>query len=54
MLLREATMGVEFPDTLDGLLATELAIREVEQKHGFSVSNVCSIEACRTAMRRAA
>ena len=39
ILLRDATTGVEFPDTLDGLWATELAIREVEQKYGFSTSN---------------
>jgi nicotinamidase-related amidase len=39
ILLRDATTGVEFPDTLDGLWATELSIREVEQKFGFSASN---------------
>ena len=36
ILLRDATTGVEFPDTLDRLQATELAVREVEQQHGFS------------------
>ena len=39
ILLRDATTGVEFPDTLDGLWATELSLREVEQKFGFSASN---------------
>ena len=50
VLLREATMGVEFPDTLDTNFATELAIREVEQKYGFSVSNAGFFEACRTSL----
>jgi nicotinamidase-related amidase len=46
ILLRDATTGVEFPDTLDGLWATELAIREVEQKYGFSASNNDFFKAC--------
>ena len=46
VLLRDATTGVEFPDTLDQLFATELAIREVEQKYGFSVSNENFFTAC--------
>lgn len=39
VLLRDATTGVEFPDTFDTLFATEVAIREVEQQLGFSASN---------------
>ena len=39
LLLRDATTGVEFPDTYDNLFTTEIAIREVEQQYGFSVSN---------------
>ncbi len=39
VLLRDATTGVEFPDTYDELFTTEIAIREVEQQYGFSVSN---------------
>ena len=39
VLLRDATTGVEFPDTFDTLFATEIAIREVEQQFGFSASN---------------
>ena len=35
ILLRDATMGVEFPDTLAAETATEMAIREVEQQLGF-------------------
>ena len=49
VLLRDATTGVEFPDTLDQLFATELAIREVEQKYGFSVSNEDFFAACDSA-----
>ena len=30
VLLRDATTGVEFPDTYDNLFTTEIAIREVE------------------------
>lgn len=40
VLLRDATTGVEFPDTYDDLLTTEISIREVEQQYGFSASNV--------------
>lgn len=47
ILLREATTGVEFPDTLDTLFATELAIREAEQARGFSASNADLFSACR-------
>ncbi len=39
VLFRDATTGVEFPDTYDNLFTTEIAIREVEQQYGFSVSN---------------
>ena len=39
ILLRDATMGVEFPDTVDSCFATEMAIREVEQQLGFTVAN---------------
>ena len=31
-------LSLDFPDTLDRRLATELAVREVEQVHGFSTS----------------
>ena len=48
ILLRDATTGVEFSDTLDGMWTTELAIREVEQKYGFSASNSDFLEACRS------
>jgi nicotinamidase-related amidase len=47
ILLRDATTGVEFPDTLDNLFATELTIREVEQQCGFTASNEHFFAACR-------
>ena len=47
ILLRDATTGVEFPDTLHTLQATELAVREVEQQHGFTASNRDFLTACR-------
>lgn len=46
ILLREATTGVEYPDTLDGSMATELAIREAETQLGFSVDNEGFLAAC--------
>lgn len=49
ILLREATMGVEYPDTLDECSATELAIREVETQLGFSASNQDFLAACESA-----
>jgi nicotinamidase-related amidase len=36
ILVRDATTGVEFHDTLDGMWATELAIRYVEYALGYS------------------
>ncbi|MCY3762212.1 MAG: isochorismatase family protein, partial [Gemmatimonadetes bacterium] len=49
ILLRDATMGVEFPDTLGELTATELAVREAEQQIGFSASNEDFLAVCRGA-----
>ena len=51
ILLRDATMGVEFPDTLGELTATELAVREAEQQIGFSASNEDFLAVCRGAGR---
>ena len=51
LLMRDSTEGVEFPDTLTDRWATELAIREVEQRHGFSVSNDDFYAACREAQK---
>jgi nicotinamidase-related amidase len=46
IILRDATEGVEFPDTLAQRWATELAIREVEQRHGFSACSADFHAAC--------
>ena len=46
ILLRDATMGVEYPDTVATCLATEIAIRECEQQNGFSASNADFFAAC--------
>ena len=48
ILLREATTGVEFPDTVDQLFTTEIAIREVEQQYGFTASKKDFLLACQT------
>jgi nicotinamidase-related amidase len=49
ILLREATAGVEFPDTVAKGLATEMAVREVEQQLGFSAANADFLAACAAA-----
>jgi nicotinamidase-related amidase len=51
ILLRDATTGVEFPDTLAALFATEIAVREAEQAWGFTASNADFFAACRAALR---
>ncbi len=38
ILMRDATTGIEFHDTCGTLLATEIAIREIETKHGWSAT----------------
>jgi len=48
VLLRDATTGVEFPDTFDNLFTTEIAIREVEQQYGFSASNTDFFKAAKS------
>ena len=47
LLLRDCTLGVEFPDTLENNFVTEMTIREVEQQRGFSVGNPEFLAACR-------
>jgi len=46
ILLRDSTMGVEWPDTVGNLFATELAVREVEVQIGFSASNKDFFKTC--------
>ena len=50
VLVRDATTGVEFHDTVDTLTATEIAIREFETKHAWSTT----VEAFQKAVREAA
>ena len=52
VFLRDCTAGVEFPDTLDELFVTEIAIREIEQQFGFSASNNDFFESCREISER--
>lgn len=47
VFLRDCTTGVEFPDTLDQLFVTEIAVREIEQQFGFSASNEDYFMSCR-------
>ena len=47
ILIRDATLGIEFPDTLEKAWATELAVREAEQVHGFTTSNEDFFTACK-------
>ena len=46
ILLRDATMGVEFPDTVDACFATEISIRDAEVQIGFTASNEDFFAAC--------
>ena len=52
VLLRDATGGVEYADTLDRMWATELAIREVEDRFGFTASNADFLRACEEARKQ--
>jgi len=38
ILVRDATTGVEFHDTVDELAATEIAVREIETKYAWSTT----------------
>jgi nicotinamidase-related amidase len=46
ILVRDATTGVEFHDTVADLTATQIAIREIETKHGWSTASSAFIAAC--------
>ena len=46
ILVRDATTGVEFHDTVADLTATRIAIREIETKHGWSTTTSSFVEAC--------
>jgi nicotinamidase-related amidase len=47
LVLRDCTAGVEFPDTLENSLVTEMTIREIEQQYGFSVGNEAFLTGCK-------
>jgi nicotinamidase-related amidase len=47
ILLRDATTGVEFHDTVASLAATEMTVREIETKQAWSAGTEEFIAACR-------
>jgi|GEM_PF-901918 len=49
LLIREATLGTEFPDTTESMLMTKTAVRMVEQKFGLSIGADDFIRACQQA-----
>lgn len=46
ILIRDATTGVEYHDTVDDLLATKTAIRDIETLLGWSTSTEDFVKAC--------
>ena len=46
ILIRDATTGVEFHDTVNNLTATEIAIREIETKYAWSTLTNDVVSAC--------
>jgi nicotinamidase-related amidase len=46
ILIRDATTGIEFHDTVHSLTATEMTIREIETKQGWSTDAGAFIAAC--------
>ena len=49
VLLRDATTGLEYHDTVNDLLATRMAIREIENIGAFSCLTEDFIQACNNA-----
>ena len=49
IVLRDCTTTIEYPDTVDELLRTKLAIRLVESRMGYSTTSEAFITACRAA-----
>jgi nicotinamidase-related amidase len=47
ILVRDATTGIEFHDTVDTLAATDMTIREIETKWAWSTTTAAFVEACR-------
>jgi nicotinamidase-related amidase len=46
ILIRDATTGIEFHDTVETLNATQMQIREIETKNGWSTTTDAFIAAC--------
>ena len=46
ILVRDATTGVEFHDTVDALTATGIAVREIETKYAWSTTTAAFVETC--------
>jgi nicotinamidase-related amidase len=46
ILIRDATTGIEFHDTVETLTATEMQIREFETKNAWSTTTESFVEAC--------
>jgi nicotinamidase-related amidase len=46
ILIRDATTGIEFHDSVAAHAATEMTIREIETKHGWSTTTEAFVEAC--------
>jgi nicotinamidase-related amidase len=46
ILVRDATSGIEFHDTVDTEAATQMQIREIETKNGWSTTTQALIDAC--------
>jgi nicotinamidase-related amidase len=47
VLIRDATTGVEFHDTVATLAATEIQVREIETKYAWSTTTDAFVAACR-------
>ena len=45
ILVRDATTGVEFHDSVQNLMATQMSIREIETKYGWSATTDDLIQA---------
>jgi nicotinamidase-related amidase len=52
ILLRDATTGIEFHDTVDTLQATKMTIREIETKQAWSTTTDAFVAACQEALAR--
>ncbi|MFH1574699.1 MAG: cysteine hydrolase family protein [Acidobacteriota bacterium] len=46
ILARDATTGIEFHDTVEALAATEITVREIETKYGWSTTTDGFVSAC--------